>query len=154
MDSIDATLLTSLTILATLPGALFAPLLASWGADQRLLGSVVVLVAASGILGCVVSPLSSVWLWSITAGVGSGASFAMALLLVVLRTKDATQAAQLSAMAQGIGYVLAAVVTLLVGLLHDMSGGWLVSAVLIAAIGFCGGLIGLGAGRARFVSEH
>ena len=56
-------------------------------------------------------------------------------------------------MAQGIGYTLAAMGPLLVGVLHDWSGGWNVVGVLVSAIALGALVMALGAGRDRQVAS-
>jgi CP family cyanate transporter-like MFS transporter len=151
MEGVEAGLVASLTIVMTLPAALFAPLLARFGRDQRLVAVAAMMMAALGLVGCIFAPLSTAWLSAIVAGLGAGAAFAIALLLIVLRTQNTLQAASLSAMAQGVGYILASFGTLLIGPLHDFSSDWTTTAVFISGIGVIGASSGLGAGRARIV---
>jgi CP family cyanate transporter-like MFS transporter len=74
--------------------------------------------------------------------------FALALTLIVLRSPDAHVAANLSSMAQGVGYTIASMGPLAVGLVHDMSGGWANVGWVFAVIGVLATAAGLGAGRA------
>ncbi|MEG2049352.1 MAG: MFS transporter, partial [Comamonas sp.] len=55
--------------------------------------------------------------------------------------------AQLSAMAQGWGYVLAAWGPLLVGLLHEMTGSYMPTATLVIVLCLACAIAGWGAGR-------
>ena len=61
---------------------------------------------------------------AILLGLGQGGTFSLALTLIVLRSRDAHVAANLSSMAQGIGYTLASMGPFAVGLVHDWTGGW------------------------------
>lgn len=79
-------------------------------------------MALAGLLGCLWAPLGT--LWAGLLGLGQGGQFSVALLLVVLRAPNPQRAAQLSGMAQGVGYTLAAFGPLAVGLLHDAMGRW------------------------------
>jgi CP family cyanate transporter-like MFS transporter len=54
-------------------------------------------------------------------------------------------------MAQGVGYLVAALGPLLVGILHSATGGYGAAGWLFAAIGIGAALSGWGAGRAIFV---
>jgi len=75
----------------------------------------------------------------------------MALALIVLRSRDAATAARLSGMVQGIGYTVASLGPLLVGVLHEATGNWNALGVLFAAI-IAGALVARrAAGRNRFV---
>jgi len=69
----------------------------------------------------------------------------------VLRSKDAHVAANLSSMAQGVGYTLASIGPFAVGVLHDLTGGWSVLGWVFAALGLGAVLFGLKAGRALHV---
>ncbi|MFQ6573380.1 CynX/NimT family MFS transporter [Pseudomonas sp. UM16] len=143
----QAGLVLSGSVIVQLISSLSAPWLATRGKDQRLAIVVVMLLALAGLFGCLYAPLDGLWGWAIVLGLGQGGTFALALTLIVLRSKDAHVAANLSSMAQGVGYTLASMGPFAVGLVHDLTGGWdavgWIFAVLgIGAIGF-----GLKAGR-------
>ncbi|WP_208115993.1 CynX/NimT family MFS transporter [Labedaea rhizosphaerae] len=63
-------------------------------------------------------------LWAAASGVGVGCCIVYALSLFGLRTRNSTQAAALSGMAQSVGYLLAGLGPVLFSLLHDATGGW------------------------------
>ena len=86
-------------------------------------------------------------------GLGQGASFALALTLIVLRSADARTAGQLSSMAQGVDYCLAAAGPLLVGVLHSWTGSWSALAGLFLVIGMGALVAGLGAGANAHMSR-
>jgi CP family cyanate transporter-like MFS transporter len=92
-------------------------------ADQRLLGFVCGACLLVGTAGLLVRPDLSL-LWLIAAGLGAGIAMVTSLSLFALRTRDHHQAGALSGMAQFIGYAGAATGPLLVGVLHDATGGW------------------------------
>jgi CP family cyanate transporter-like MFS transporter len=84
-------------------------------------------------------------------GIAQGAGFALALTLIVLRSPDARVASQLSAMAQGVGYLIAACGPLLVGLLRGWTGSFDTGALLYLLIAAVMAAAGFGAGRPRHV---
>jgi len=144
----EAGLVLSGSVIVQLASALTAPWLATRGKDQRLAIVLVMLLTLAGLFGCLYAPLGGLWGWAVVLGIGQGGTFALALTLIVLRSKDSHVAANLSSMAQGIGYTLASMGPFAVGLVHDVTGGWdavgWIFAVLgVGAIGF-----GLKAGRA------
>lgn len=153
MDSVAAGLALSTSILIQVISAIIAPWIGSRMRDQRAVLVAVVVLTLIGLAGCLYAPLSLVWLSVMILGVGQGGTFSMALTLLALRAPDAESAAELSGMAQGVGYVLAACGPLLVGLLHDWSGGWQIVGVLLALIGVGAIIAGLGAGRDRLVGQ-
>jgi MFS transporter, CP family, cyanate transporter len=108
------------------------------------------LVGATGVVGLLMAPGAAPWLWSVCAGLGMGV-FAIAVALIPLRTRTSADTRALSTMSQGIGYLLAAIGPLAVGLLHGATGNWTAALVVMLAgiavqIGF-----GFFAGRPSYV---
>ncbi|MFW3898142.1 CynX/NimT family MFS transporter [Pseudomonas bharatica] len=151
LSPVEAGLVLSGSVIVQLLSALTAPMLASRGKDQRLAIVIVMLLTLVGLFGCLYAPLGGLWGWAVVLGIGQGGTFALALTLIVLRSRDAHVAAHLSSMAQGVGYTLASAGPFAVGLVHDLSGGWNALGWIFAVIGT--GAIGFGllAGRARYV---
>ncbi|MGI5993573.1 CynX/NimT family MFS transporter [Saccharomonospora viridis] len=146
----EAGLLLGLISLLGLPVSLTIPAIAARRGSQS--GWVVIhgAFAISGILGLLFAPAFSPLLWSVLLGLGMGV-FSLALTVIALRAKDSADTAALSGMAQGFGYLVAAVGPFLFGLLHDVTGGWTASfglllAVVLLKVGF-----GYFAGRPRYV---
>jgi CP family cyanate transporter-like MFS transporter len=131
--------------------SLVVPVLAVRRSSQRLpavaAGSLY-LGGAAGLLAGV-GPLA---LWCGLLGLGQGASFGLALTLFALRAPDARRAADLSGMAQSVGYLLAAGGPALFGLLHDRTGGWTASLAALVAVSLALIAAGLGAGRPALVA--
>ena len=146
--SAEAGYLVATSILMQLAASLLTPPLAARLKDQRgftLALSVMILAAFLGLLW---GPLGlPMWGWAVLLGLGQGGSFALALSLIVMRSGSAQVTAQLSAMAQGWGYVLAAWGPLLVGLLHSLTGSYMPTATLVIVLSAAMALAGWGAGR-------
>ncbi|MFC4139055.1 MULTISPECIES: MFS transporter [unclassified Microbacterium] len=68
-------------------------------------------------------------------GIVQNAGFGLAIGLLVSLAADAPSAGILSAIAQGVGYAVAGVGSLLLGLLHDATGGWTASILVMAILG-------------------
>ncbi|MBB5321898.1 CynX/NimT family MFS transporter [Marinobacter oulmenensis] len=151
---VTAGLALSVSILFQVVTAITTPLLGGRMKDQRAVLVGVVLLTLLGLAGCLYAPTQSLWLWIVILGLGQGGSFSMALTLLALRAPDGDTAAELSGMAQGVGYVLAAFGPLLVGLLHDWAGGWDVVGILLGLIGLGAMIVALGAGRNLLVRPH
>ncbi|NIX93807.1 MFS transporter [Pseudomonas fulva] len=147
----QAGLVLSGSVIMQLVSSLAAPWLATRGRDQRLGIVVVMLVTLCGLFGCLYAPLSGLWGWAVLLGLGQGGTFALALTLIVLRSRDAHVAANLSSMAQGVGYTLASMGPFAVGLVHDLTGGWNALGWVFAVLGAGAIVFGLGAGRALHV---
>jgi len=132
---LEAGFLLSVSIMMQLVSAFGGPWLAMRiGSDQRPTLCLMLLLGLAGLLGCLYAPLASIWLWVVLLGLGQGGQFSVALLLIVLRSRDTPTAARLSGMAQGVGYTLAALGPLAVGLLHDLTGGWGAASVLFTVV--------------------
>ena len=135
-----------------IPPSLVVPVLAARMRGQRPLVALAVAFEVAAIVGLLLAP-DVAFVWVTCFALGQGAAFSLALTLMVLRAPDADSAASLSAMAQSIGYTIAAAGPFLLGALHDATGGWhaplagmlACTAVLLAA--------GLGAGRPLLVGR-
>ena len=148
----QAGLVLSGSVIVQLASSLAAPWLATRGKDQSLAIVVVMLMTLGGLFGCLYAPLDGLWGWAILLGVGQGGTISLALTLIVLRSRDAHVAANLSSMVQGIGYTLASAGPFAVGLVHDWTGGWNAVGWIFAVLGLGAIIAGLGAGRALFVN--
>ena len=148
-----AGLLLSLVIAMGIPVALLLPGLATRARDQRPF--VVLLVAAYvvGYAGLLVAPHAGAIVWAVLIGVGGGA-FPLALLMMGLRARTPAGTSALSGFAQGVGYLLAASGPLLVGVLHQVTGGWLVPILLLLALLVPQLLAGLAAARDRRIEDE
>lgn len=70
----------------------------------------------------------------ILIGIGQASAFPMSLSIISTRASTKAQTTQLSAMAQGWGYLLAALGTFLIGYLAEATGSWSVSVYVLVAI--------------------
>ena len=148
----QAGLVMSGSVIVQLVTALTAPWLATRGKDQRLAIVLVMSMTLAGLFGCLYAPLDGLWGWAIVLGLGQGGTFSLALTLIVLRSRDAHVAANLSGMAQGIGYTVAPMGPFAVGLVHELTGGWNAVGWIFAVVGIGAIIAGLGAGRAKYVN--
>ena len=148
----QAGLVMSGSVIVQLVTALTAPWLATRGKDQRLAIVLVMSMTLAGLFGCLYAPLDGLWGWAIVLGLGQGGTFSLALTLIVLRSRDAHVAANLSGMAQGIGYTVASMGPFAVGLVHELTGGWSAVGWIFAVVGIGAIIAGLGAGRAKYVN--
>jgi CP family cyanate transporter-like MFS transporter len=85
-------------------------------------------------------------------GIGMGINFALAMSLIVLRSPDTHHVAELSRMAQSVGYTVAAFGPLVAGALHDMTGGWTAPLAVILALTVPELICGLTAARPGLVA--
>ncbi|GAB2890753.1 CynX/NimT family MFS transporter [Paralcaligenes ginsengisoli] len=151
LDGVTAGLVVSVSIMVQVVTSLVVPPLAVRCKNQQLFNVALAIIAGAALLGLLFAPTSTVWIWAILQGVGQGGLFAIALTVIVLRSPDSHVAAHLSGMAQGIGYVLAAIGPLLVGLLHSWTGSYTATSWLFIALTAGAAINGWGAGRAMHV---
>ncbi|WP_425440469.1 CynX/NimT family MFS transporter [Prauserella shujinwangii] len=146
----DAGLLLGLISLLGIPVSLVVPPLAARRGSQS--GPIVTLAVfgIAGIVGLMVAPSAAPLLWSILVGIGMSV-FSLALTTIALRARTGPDTAALSGMAQGFGYLLAAVGPFLFGLLHDVTGAWTVPFALLLTVVVGQMVFGWLAGRPRYV---
>jgi CP family cyanate transporter-like MFS transporter len=153
LGPVTAGLVVSVSVLCQVIASLLAPSIATWGRDQRLCNVLAMAVTLIGLMGLLFTPLTWIWPWAVLLGIGQGSSIAIALTIIVLRSPDAHVAAQLSSMAQSVGYTLAACGPLLVGPLHSWSSDWSAVGIMFVLLSVAAALFGLGAGRNRYVGR-
>jgi MFS transporter, CP family, cyanate transporter len=136
--------------LGGIPTALVVPVLAERMRDQRALAAAVTALEAVALLGLLLAPGAAL-AWVTLFSLGQGGAIGLALELMALRAPDGKVAAELSGMAQGFGYALAAVGPFAIGAVNDWSGSWDValSALVAATVPLL--IVGVEAGRARTV---
>lgn len=153
VSAVASGLIVSVSVMMQLLTALGAPWLSTRHRDQRPMITVMLALTLSGLFGCLYAPTGSLMVWAVILGLGQGGTFSMALSLIVLRSPDAATAARLSGMAQGIGYTLASLGPLLLGLIHEVTHSWQAAGWLFAGIVASALLAGLGAGRQGLVLQ-
>lgn len=126
--------------------SLAVPALLRRAHDQRALATLSSAVVLAGYLGLMAAPGWAL-LWSVVLGLGGGACLVLALAFLSLRAQDATAAGALSAMAQSIGYLLAAAGPAVFGLLHTISSGWQAPIILMCITAAGQMIVALVAGR-------
>ena len=110
------------------------------------------LLCAAGLIGLLVAPGGAApWLWMTLLGFGQGAAIALSLTYIVLRAPDARHTAHLSTMAQGIGYLLAGLGPIGLGMLHAAVGGWVVPVVALILVLVVQAVAGAAASREHHV---
>jgi CP family cyanate transporter-like MFS transporter len=152
-DAVVAGLALSVSIMIQVATAILAPWISSYMRDQRAMIVLVMVFTMAGLGGCIYDDTSRMWLWVVVLGLGQGGTFSMALTLLAVRARTPDIAARLSGMAQGLGYTLAALGPLFVGILHDLTGDWATAGLFLLLIGVLATVAGLGAGRNLYVLD-
>jgi CP family cyanate transporter-like MFS transporter len=151
IDGGTAGLMVSVSIVLQMLGSLFAPALAARFRDQRAINTVVALMTGGGFALSIFGPQELIWVWTGILGLGQGSLTAVALTMIMLRTRDGHTAAHLSGMMQGVGYGVGSTGTLMVGQLYQSTGSFAAAGVLFLTVGLLAAVFGYRAGRNRFI---
>ncbi|MEC0332947.1 MFS transporter [Paenibacillus macerans] len=143
----------SIMQLSPLPFSFIVPVIAGRMSNQRSLVIITAILLIMGILGLLYGSSSILLLWVIMLGVGGGFAFGLAMMFFGLRTENAHQAAELSGMAQSIGYLFAASGPALIGFLHDITKNWTLPLLILLSASVFLFVFGIGSARNRFVGE-
>ncbi|MEU7746184.1 MFS transporter [Nonomuraea sp. NPDC049158] len=149
----QAGLLLGVFTALSIPVSILVPVLASRFRDQRPVVVGLVACYAIGFAGLWLAPISTAAVWVTFVAIGMG-SFPLALMMLALRTRTPETTAALSAFGQSAGYLIAGAGPLLVGVLHQMTGGWTLPYALMFAVLVVQLLTGLYAGRDRYLEDE
>jgi CP family cyanate transporter-like MFS transporter len=145
MSAVDAGSLLGLTTFVGVPSGFVASLLFRRFKSLSFIAVLMTTFTLSGLLMIWLFPELLVLACVIT-GFGFAATFPLSLTLIGSRASTNTQTTQLSALAQGWGYLISAAGTFGFGLLRDLTGSWNASLVLVISLTFvqlfAGGLAG------------
>jgi CP family cyanate transporter-like MFS transporter len=119
---------------AQIVSGLLGPVLSDRASDMRRLLMPAAALGVTGCLGIWLAPTAAPWVWAVVTGLGQGAAFSLALVLLVRYARTPEASGRLTGMAFLISYGIASVGPLAMGLLRDVSGSlssvWLVLAVI------------------------
>jgi CP family cyanate transporter-like MFS transporter len=148
----EAGALLSLFAAMGLPASLVVPLVAARYGRIRLLvgGSVASIVLGYG--GLLLAPATATWLWVALIGTGP-LLFPLSLVLINLRTRTHAGAVALSGFVQSTGYLIVAAAPVLVGILHEWTGGWALVLWLLLASAVPAAVAGLALARPRYLED-
>ncbi|HLR09845.1 MAG TPA: MFS transporter [Sporosarcina sp.] len=139
---------------AQLPVTFIAPIIAGKMKNQIALVWLTFVTAILGIV-CIMSGIMVLVLpAAILFGIATGLAFSLAMMFFTLRTDDVFEAADLSAMAQSIGYLVAASGPVIFGILFDMTDTWTSSLVLLLVASLILLIVGLGAGKQTTIAQE
>lgn len=133
LSLVEAGVLLSLANVLGIVSALLAPLLTHRMRDERIAIAGSTTALAAGFVGLLLDPHGPAVVWVILLGLGQGSAISLALMVMVLRAWNTRQATALSAVAQGCGYLIAAVGPALAGAVYGVSHSW--DAALLLLLG-------------------
>lgn len=148
MNAESAGFIGSFLQLLCLPSAFLVPIIATRMHSQRLISAICYSCYFVGLLGLLFIP-GGFWLYFFIAilGLGCGTGVPLAVSFIALRSNSVSQAAQLSGMSQSFGYLLATFSPILLGFLFDLTHGWTIPLLLLAAAAAAMIVFGQFAGR-------
>lgn len=130
-------------------GPLLLPVLATWfrwGLTALMVAVTALWVACP--LGLVLAP--EFWpLWIVAGGLAQGGTYTVISITVIERSRDEHDSRRLLTFVLTCGYAVAAVGPILLGVLRDSSGGWVVPFAMIAVVALIIAVAGIAATRTR-----
>ncbi|MFB2581835.1 MFS transporter [Herbiconiux sp. P15] len=153
VTDVQAGALLSLYSVMGLPASLLVPVLTVRLKSVGGLIAAGVLCYLGGSLGLLLAPGTLVWLWVALAG-GGALFFPLVLVLINLRTRSHEGAVALSSFVQSFGYALGATGPLLVGVLHELTGEWTASLLLLFGSAVAVGFAGIVVARPRMLEDQ
>lgn len=152
VSAADAGLLLSLFGLMGMPCSLLVPILIVRFQATRPVFFVGIACGLIGLAGLLFAPTAGLPLWVAMFGLAP-MLFPLSLVLLSIRSRTPESAVALSGFAQSIGYGVAAVFPLLIGVLHDATGSWQVPLLLLVGVLIAVIPAGWIAGRRRTIEE-
>jgi CP family cyanate transporter-like MFS transporter len=130
-SAVTAGNLLALMGVGNLATSLIVPVLAHRRPSQRALVVPGLIGTAAGLAGSLWAPLGSAPFWVLVLGVSQGSCLGLAIFFMMARAPHADAAASLSAFSQSVGYLVASIGPLMVGLLHSATGSWNIPVTLL-----------------------
>lgn len=115
-----------------LPVSLVVPLLVGRMRSTAPFYVVAVGAGLAGVAGLLFAPTLATTLWVVLIGLPP-LMFPMVLVLFGLRTRSHDTAVALSGLVQSVGYGIAALMPLAIGVTHELTGGWTAGLLLLGA---------------------
>ncbi|MED3550588.1 MFS transporter [Cytobacillus praedii] len=138
-----------------LPANFIIPVLADRLPNQKSIALGIGAFCFIGLAGLLSSGNTIISITSIIfIGIALGAAISHSLTLIGLRAANAKQAADLSSMAQSIGYLFAALGPFIIGYLFDLFHSWTIPLILLGAVSLLMTIAGFGAGRNQYVLQQ
>lgn len=154
IDTTTAGWMVSIIQFSGIPFNFIIPVVADKLPNQKSLVLGIGIICIIGIVGLLIGGnFALLTFYIICIGIATGASLSLALTLIALRARNATQAADLSGMAQSIGYLLAALGPIALGIIFDTLYSWVLPLILLIIITIIMTISGMGAGRNQYVLE-
>ena len=133
--------------------ALITPIVLTKIRQQSVMAVLVTLSNGVLILAILYGPLSLTFAFCGLLGFSMGAMFGIALTFAVIRARTTDSAARLSSMALCVGYLIASLGPLVLGLVNNLANARLASAIWLCSLVAFTMVAGAFAGQQRFVDD-
>jgi CP family cyanate transporter-like MFS transporter len=134
-DATTAGYLLSAFVGAQLISGLLGPVLTDKVHDHRVLLMPAAGLGLAGMVALLVAPDAAAWVWVCMLGLGQGAAFSIALVLLVDYAKTPAGSGRLTAMAFFVSYTIASFGPTVTGALRDLTGDfhviWLLMSLMM-----------------------
>lgn len=149
---------TAGTLTATIPawgiiGGLVMPTVIARSTHLHRWSAPFGILTAAGYLGLLFAPATAPALWATILGIG-GFAFPTAIAMIPARSRDPFVTARLSGMVQPVGYLLAAIGPLTLGVLLDASGSMSLVLGLLAVSGLALAVAGWRASAPHMIDDE
>ena len=145
--------LLAVTMVVGVPVSFVLPNWAARRGDQRVFVVVLAACGIAGYTGLALAPAGAPWVWAVLMGL-SNCAFPLVLTMIGLRARTPGGVAQLSAFAQGLGYLISVPGPILIGGLYQATGRWYRPMGLLAVLLVPQMLFGLRAALPRFIEDE
>jgi MFS transporter, CP family, cyanate transporter len=147
-----AGLLLGVITAISIPLSFWLPTLAARLENQSWLIVTLIACYPLGYAGLIVAPVTGAWLWAVLVGIATSV-FPVVLTLIGLRARTSEGTAALSGFTQSVGYLIAALGPLGMGVLFELTGGWTVPLVALSVLALPQLLAGLVVARPSYVED-
>ncbi len=153
MEAKQAGWVLSYIQIGQVPMMLIGPLLADKTRDQRMIVWMDFILLLAGLLLIIFWKTRFLIVASLFIGIAVGLAFALATMFFAIRTRNVAEAAQLSGMAQSVGYFIAACFPPLFGVLYGWTRSWEVPLFTLLGMAILLLITGIPASKDRLITE-
>lgn len=136
----DAGTLLSVLTLAEVAAGIGVAMTVELFPDRRPIILIAIAALVAGLLCLCLAPLPLAWVAALSCGFGIGALFPLSLIVAIDHGRNAAEAGRIAGFVQGGGYMLAAVLPLIAGVLRqqlsDLAPAWWLMAALCLLLAF------------------
>jgi MFS transporter, CP family, cyanate transporter len=151
---LQAGLLLSLFSVMGIPTSLLVPIIATrYAKSHAPIIFISALLGTTGTLGILFAGKELLWVFVILVGLAP-AMFPLALTLFNLRSRSRSTVLSLSAFGQGVSYTVASVTVFGIGVLREVTGGWVAALWVMFGFALVSALAGIQLRKNQYVDDE